>query len=298
MLVVGAVFVAVRVAIAALTTHGVGTALLDVPSFTLPAWLGAVQVGGTVEGVVVAQALADGLVVLAVFVVFGAFNAVVSHHQLVASLPRSAHEVGLVLTVALAFVPSVLAGAREARLADRARTGGTVVRRRRWRRLAVPLMETGLERAVALAESMDARGFGRRAPSGPERVALGALGGALLAAGVMVLGAIGRWPAVTVGGGVTALVALAVAVVAGRRAPACGRLRPTTLRRADVAAMAGSAAVPLAVALVGALGAPGHEALRWAANPPSFPPVHPLPLVLVACLALPALARPATGGGR
>ena len=41
------------------------------------------------------------------------------------------------------------------------KAGGRVVRRGRLVRLTVPILESGLERAMALAESMDARGFAR-----------------------------------------------------------------------------------------------------------------------------------------
>ena len=75
--------------------------------------------------------------------------------------PRAFFELGLVIVVALAFVPSTLAAIHDVRDADRARTGGKVVRRGRLLRQVVPVLELGLERAVTLAESMDSRGFAR-----------------------------------------------------------------------------------------------------------------------------------------
>ena len=63
-------------------------------------------------------------------------------------------------TVALAFVPSTIESVFAVREADRARTGGQSVKRGRLLRSVVPVLERGLERAVALSESMDARGFG------------------------------------------------------------------------------------------------------------------------------------------
>ena len=44
-------------------------------------------------------------------------------------MPRAFHELGLVVTIALAFVPSTLAALRASRESDRARTGGVVVRK-------------------------------------------------------------------------------------------------------------------------------------------------------------------------
>ena len=59
--------------------------------------------------------------------VFGAFNAIVSHYELVQSSPRAFHELGVVTTVALAFVPSTIESVSAVREADRARTGGRSV---------------------------------------------------------------------------------------------------------------------------------------------------------------------------
>ena len=121
------------------------------------------------------QSLAEGFAIVGVMGVFGAFNSVVSHSELVQSTPRAFYEVGLVVVVGLAFVPSTLAAIHDVREADRARTGGRVVRRGRLLRQIVPVLELGLERAVTLAESMDARGFARagREPARPGRGMVG-----------------------------------------------------------------------------------------------------------------------------
>src|SRR4029077_7946981 len=81
------------------------------------------------------------------------------------------YELGLVVTVALAFVPTTLGAVHSVREADRARTGGRVGRRGPLLRLIVPILESGMERAVALAESMDARGFSRQPAAPTERAA-------------------------------------------------------------------------------------------------------------------------------
>ena len=122
--------------------------------------------GGSIERQVVLQAIAEALVIVVTIAVFGAWNAVVSHHEVLQSTPRAFHELGLVVTIALAFVPSTIAALRASREADRARTGGVSVRRGRLVRHAIPVLESGMERAVALAESMDARGFGHRPAAG------------------------------------------------------------------------------------------------------------------------------------
>ena len=127
--------------------------------------------GGTVELQVMLQSLAEGFAIVGVMGVFGAFNSVVSHSELVESTPRAFFELGLVIVVGLAFVPSTLAAIHDVREADRARTGGRVVRRGRLLRQVVPVLELGLERAVTLAESMDSRGFARAGASPRDRAA-------------------------------------------------------------------------------------------------------------------------------
>ena len=99
----------IRVALTAATTHtGTGTVLFTTPSFTLPQLLGGFTVGGPVEAEILLQAAAEGFVVVGVMAVFGAFNAVVSHYELVQSTPRAFYELGLVVTVVLVFVPSTI----------------------------------------------------------------------------------------------------------------------------------------------------------------------------------------------
>ena len=100
----GVAFALLRVVLTALTTHGVGEVLFTLPEATLPRLLGGFTVGGTVELPVVLQAAAEGFAVVGVLAVFGAFNAVVSHHELVQATPRAFHEPGLITTVGLAFV--------------------------------------------------------------------------------------------------------------------------------------------------------------------------------------------------
>src|SRR5207248_1889647 len=167
----GVCFGVVRIVLTAATVHGSGSALFTTPTFTLPRLLGGFQVGGPVNTAVLAHSAADAWVIVGLMAVFGAFN-----------------ELGLVVTVALAFVPTTLGAVHAVREADRARTGGRVVRRGRLLRLVVPILESGMEHAVALAESMDARGFCRRALDSAERsagwctlVALVALSGGFVA---------------------------------------------------------------------------------------------------------------------
>ena len=283
------VFAVLRVVLTALTTHGGSDVLWTTPSFGVPDWLGGFTVGGSVEGPVVAQAAAEGFVVVGVIAVFAAFNAVASHHELVQALPRAFHEVGLVIAVGLAFVPATIDAIRDVRAADRARTGGRPVRRGRLVRQIVPVLDLGLERAITLSESMDARGFARGATSGRDRAAgwtglagLVALGAAFVA---LVAGE-GAWSlGLTVTGGAAVVGAVLLASAATERE----RYRPRRLTPGDVVVMAAACAAPVALVIVDAA---GDDSLTWAASPLRWPTLHVLPVLALALLAVPLVRRP------
>jgi len=281
----GVVFGVTRVVLTAATVHGSGSALFTTPTFTLPRLLGGFAVGGAVNTAVVLQAAAEAWVVVGLMAVFGAFNAVVSHYDLVRLAPRAFYELGLVVTVALAFVPTTVRSVQAVREADRARTGGRVVRRGRLLRIIVPILETGMERAVALAESMDARGFSRQSMAPGERVAGWCTLGALVALGggfVALVGHASTLAIVLEVAGVAALGA-AIALSSGRRRP---RYRPTRMNGLDWSIVGVSIAVPV---FFGALSLTGDSTLTWASPTLHVPGFDP-----AAGLALVALAMPAS----
>jgi energy-coupling factor transport system permease protein len=281
---IAVVFAALRVVLTALTTHGVGQVLFTLPEATLPKVLGGFTVGGTIEAPVVALAAAEGLAVIGVIAAFAAFNAVASHAELLQVAPRAFHEPGLVVTVALAFVPATLGAIEAARDADLARTGGVVVRRGRLTRLVIPVVETGLEKAVALAESMDARGFARGGATRLDRLAgwLGLAGLLALAGSFVAL--IGRANPTAIGLSAAGTTLLVGAVVAASAGPRPTRYRPRRLARLDVLVMAVVLVCPVGVSV---LAVQGDDSLRWATSPLAFPSVSPVLLVLLAFLAAP-----------
>jgi energy-coupling factor transport system permease protein len=286
LLLAGLFMAGVRLVLTALTTHGVGEVLFTLPEATLPRLFGGFTVGGTIETEVLLQSLAEGYAIVALLGVFGAFNTVVSHHELLGSAPRAFHEAGLVVTIAAAFVPATVASWQASREADRARTGGIVRRRGRITRTVVPVLETGMERSLRLADSMDSRGFARH-PPGPADTASawGALF-ALLALGGAFVALIGRrslLAGVLAIGGAALLVG---SVVLASKASPRERYRPRALGPDDLLVLVTTAA---AVILVAVASAQGEDTLTWAASPLRAPGLAPLPAVGVLLLAAPAL---------
>lgn len=283
LIMVGLVFGLIRVVIAALTTHTGLDVLFTMPTFTMPDILGGFTVGGTIEAGVILQSLASSFTVVGVMAVFGAVNAIWSHYELVQSAPRTFHELGVVVTVALAFVPATIESVAAVREADRARTGGEAVRRGRLLRSALPVLERGMERAIGLSESMDSRGFGAGAITAADtRAGWYSLGAMLALAGTFVA-LIGREPALA---GISAVVGaglLVAAVVTGSRGVRREHYRRRHLSAADGFLMAASLLAPLAL---GILSAAGTSTLSWYASPLAWPQFDPL----VGLALLPLLA--------
>lgn len=115
---------------------------------------------GTVDASNVAYAALEGARLAALLIVFGTFNAVTDPFGVVRLAPRRFHEPALAAALALSIAPRTIAMAGRVREAQQLR-GIQVSRWRALPALAVPVLESGMEDAVTLAESMDARGHGR-----------------------------------------------------------------------------------------------------------------------------------------
>jgi energy-coupling factor transport system permease protein len=291
----GVTFAVIRVVLTALTSHDPGAAgpppdaWFTLPQFTVPRILGGFTIGGTVDGVVVLSAASQAYAVVGVMAAFGAFNAVASHHELLQASPPAFHEPGLIVTVALAFVPSMMLAVQASREADRARTGGRAVRRGRLLRTAVPIVESGLERAMALAESMDSRGFAHHTAQRGDRVAAWLGLASMLALGGSFLALVGRASTSALVAAAAGTVGLAAAVVVASRGARHTRYRPRRATRLDVAVTLAVLGAPAGLAVLRAL---GHSTLVWWPSPIRFPEVSVWPVLCLALLAVPALVAP------
>lgn len=261
----------IRVLITALTVHDGGRVLFSLP------------ITGAVVLEPIVRTAAESFVIVGIVVAFSAWNRVVSHHELLAGAPRALHELALVGTIALAFIPCVIDAIGRARESDRARTGGIVVRRGRVLRTLLPVLETALERAVLLAQTMDARGFAHSRTGGNERRAA-----ALCILGLLtLLGALAALSSrADAAAGVLALLGLGLmigAMVVAGRSNQRRRYRPRPLRADDALLIGASLAAPLLVAL-------GDPAVRhWDAGSLSLPPFDAVAALGLLLLCVPAL---------
>jgi energy-coupling factor transport system permease protein len=105
-------------------------------------------------------ALLEGGRIATLLCIFGTFNSVADPYDILRLSPRRLYEPMLAVSLALSLAPRTIATVAEVREAQRIR-GANASRWRTLPALVVPVLETGMEEAVMLAESMDARGHGR-----------------------------------------------------------------------------------------------------------------------------------------
>lgn len=140
----------------ALTIHVGATVLVRIPTW-VPVLGGPITLEAAMFG------LTTGLSLVTLVAIFIAFSLAADYRALLGMAPGFVFQAGLVTSIALAFVPQTLAGLREIREAQMIRGH----RFRGWRDLLpllLPLLTTGLERSIQLAEAMESRGFGGPRP--------------------------------------------------------------------------------------------------------------------------------------
>lgn len=280
----GLAFLFLRTILFGLTGHTGETTLFTLPQAGLPAVLGGFSIGGSVTAEVLAQSAAEGLKIAAFLACFGVFLSVVETYRVLRLLPRFLFEAGLVVGIALGFIPAMLRAAAEIRDAQRLR-GHRFRGIGSLRPLVVPLLAGALERSLTLAASMESRGYGRAAP-GHARTEARARTAVLLAllaitggAGLALAGL--RFPGLALAG--VAVVVLAFALRTLSTAVPRTRFTAERIGAWDAALGVGSAVM---VAL--AFASRGLGSAHWYAYPTVDWPALDVRLVaLAACLALP-----------
>ena len=105
-------------------------------------------------------AFLEGLRLAVLLVVFGTFNSVSDPFKVIRLAPRRFHEAALAAALALSLTPRIIDSVGRVREAQKLR-GMDMKRWAAWPALAIPVLASGMEEAVTLAESMDSRGHGR-----------------------------------------------------------------------------------------------------------------------------------------
>jgi energy-coupling factor transport system permease protein len=144
--------------------------LFTLPRIPLPSFVAGVRLLGPVSLESILDGGYNGLRLATIIIAVGAANSLASPRRLLRSLPAALYEIGTVLVVAVTVFPQLAESAVRVARARRLRIPSTTPRT--WRAkarvvrgLVVPVLADSLDSAIALAASMDSRGFGR-APSG------------------------------------------------------------------------------------------------------------------------------------
>jgi energy-coupling factor transport system permease protein len=235
----------------------------------------------------------DALSILTLLAVFAAFSAGADYYALLRSLPSFLHQVGLVTSIAITFVPQTVARFSEIR--DAAALRGHRIRRvGDLLPLIIPLLAGGMDRSMNLAEAMEARGFSRYSVTtrkvSPIVVQCGLIAATmLLIGGGALLAFEGKMPVA----GWAMLAAGAITLVLTLRAEGRGsgrtRLRRAVWREQDTV---------LASLCLGAI---GFLVAYWGITSPSIyypfpdlyvPPFDPVVAAVLWSLAAPAVLPP------
>ncbi|MCZ7575369.1 MAG: energy-coupling factor transporter transmembrane protein EcfT [Ardenticatenaceae bacterium] len=271
----------------ALTIHVGATILARVPDH-VPLLGGPITLEALIFG------LMTGLNLVTLLAIFGTFNLAADYHAMLRMVPGFVFQAGLVTSIALAFVPQTLAALEEIREAQMIRGH----RFRGWRDLPplfLPLLTSGLERSIQLAEAMESRGFGgpRLQPMQPSVwppfAILCGLFAALAGLGLVTLTAhAGAGLVLLAGGGLLALWGLRRGSIS--RLTRRSRYRPPSWQRRDLVLAGASVTMAGTILIINGL---KPAALRFYPYPRlSWPPFEPLIGMLLLLLVLPVLMMP------
>jgi energy-coupling factor transport system permease protein len=294
-LMVGCSVIAIRVLFRIVLGGGAaasGPVLFTLPTVPSPSWAAGVRLGGPVSASAALAALYDGMRLATLLCCIGAANALANPKRALRVLPGALYELGVAVVVSITVAPQLVESAGRVRRARRLRGAGGK-RLAAFHSLAMPVLHDALERSLALAAAMDARGYGRRAGTSAAArrttavLLIGGLGG--LCVGVYGLmdattPAVLRFPALLTGAAVCCL-----GLALGSRRVQHSSYRPDPWRLAEWLVV-GLGLVPATVFTV--VAAADASALAAPLDPLGWPGLPTLPAAAVLVAGLAAFAAP------
>ena len=130
--------------------------LFTLPQLHLPSWMAGLIIGGPVSGSRLHATLSSALILATVIILIGVAQTLTTPRRVLRALPNPFYEFGLVIVIAMSLVPQFIESSSRIRRAFLLRgieNPGLI-------QLATPVVEDCLERTLALAASMDVRGYG------------------------------------------------------------------------------------------------------------------------------------------
>lgn len=135
----------------ALSSHFGQTVVLGIPD-SIPLLGGPITLEALVFGAL------SGMTLAGMILAFGIVQRALPTSMLISLIPRAFYPLAIVSAIAISFIPTTLQQAAQIREAQQIR-GAQFRRLRDWLPLLIPLLISGLESAIQLAESIAARGF-------------------------------------------------------------------------------------------------------------------------------------------
>jgi len=128
----------------------------------LPEWIPII--GGSITFEALVYGAINGLVLFCIFWSFLTLNLALPTSKMLRLIPKAFYPIAVVTSIAITFIPNTI---RQFQLIKEAQAirGHRLRGMRDWLPFVLPMLIGGLERAMALAEAMTARGFARRVNS-------------------------------------------------------------------------------------------------------------------------------------
>jgi energy-coupling factor transport system permease protein len=136
-----------------------GTNLFTLPIINLPNWMPGIRIGGAVTSERLTSAIAEGILICTIIIIFGAASSLTSPRRLLRVLPVFVYKFGVSIVIATSVLPQLVSSVARIRQAQKLR-GQSLKGFTAWRRVAIPLLEESLARSLDLAAAMDSRGYG------------------------------------------------------------------------------------------------------------------------------------------
>ncbi|MGI8426296.1 MAG: energy-coupling factor transporter transmembrane component T family protein [Actinomycetota bacterium] len=287
-LAVGLFAMVTRTVLFALSGHEGTHVLFRLPEASLPAPFGGAVFGGVVTREVLINGLSEGLRLAAILALFGAFASLANTVDLVQLVPNFLFDAGLVLAIGMTLTPQMVRSARDMREAQQMRGGNGGFFN--LPRILVPLLAVAMERSIALAESMDSRGYatstGHSQREGRWRA--GTVVAALWTTAAACLWALGKGERIAAAAAVGGVAAIFVCVRSVSKMGQRTRYRFQRWETLDRLVAASSAVAALAAVAFG----------RGPGLGRTLPGAPAAPLLIAAAISLPAVIAGVARQGR
>ena len=154
-----AVLVVLRVLLQNILGYPMGsTVLFTLPTFEMPLWLSGLRLGGSITSESVLFAVSDGVRIAAIALAFVCAATVTSPTRVLRALPLAMHSAGMIVVIAVTFLPHLLADVSRVRNASRWR-GQNLSGLRNIMAQMINVAESALDRSVTLAAALTIRGY-------------------------------------------------------------------------------------------------------------------------------------------